>query len=292
MHGLENFAEIIQSNEPLAPYTYLKVGGPAEMLVKPRSRDELAGVVKACTQKQIPLRVLGGGCNVVVPDEGVKGVVLRLNAPMFTEIKVEGRRVRAGAGALLSALISQAAQHALGGLELLVGIPGTVGGAVRCNAGERSNEIGRFVARVEVMDASGKVQVRERDDLSFAAGWSNIDDPVLLSVEFELESDSAEAIVKHMRKAWIQRKARQPLSFQASARVFRNPKALSAASLIEQAGLSKMKVGGAEISDRDAAFIVTNTGATARDVLRLIDLVRSRVRERFNVELELEITVW
>lgn len=292
MHGLENFAEIIQPNEPLGPYTYLKVGGPAEMLVKPRSRDELAALIKACAQKQIPLRVLGGGCNVVVPDEGVKGVVLRLSEPAFTEITVEGRRVRAGAGAMLSALISQAARHALGGLESLVGIPGTVGGAVRCNAGERSNEIGRFVARVEVMDSAGKVQVRERDELSFAAGWSNIDDPVLLSAEFELESDSAEDIVKHMRKAWIQRKARQPLSFQSAARIFRNPKALSASAMIEQAGLAKMKVGGAEISDRDADFIVTHPGATARDILRLIEVVRSRVRERFNVELELEITVW
>lgn len=292
MHGLDNFAEIIQPNEPLAPYTYLKVGGPAEMLIKPRSRDELGAVVKACTQKQVALRVLGGGCNVVVPDEGIKGAVLRLSEPAFTQITVEGRKVRAGAGAMLSALISQAARHGLGGLEPLVGIPGTVGGAVRCNAGERSGEIGRFVSRVEVMDATGKVEVRERDELSFASGWSNLDDPVLLSAEFELEQDSPEGIVKHMRKAWIQRKARQPLSFQASARVFRNPKALSAAAMIEQAGLGKMKVGGAEISDRDAAFVVTHPGATARDVMRLIDLVRSRVRERFNVELELEITVW
>src|SRR5262249_25108376 len=199
---------------------------------------------------------------------------------------------RAGAGALLSTLISQAARHALGGLESLVGIPGTVGGAVRCNAGERSGEIGHFVSRVEVMDYSGRVHVRERDELSFAPGRSNLDDPVLLAVEFELENDSPDSIVKHMRKAWIQRKARQPLSFQAAARVFKNPKGLSAAAMIEQAGLAKTKVGGAEISDRDANFIVTTQGATSRDVLRLIDLVRSRVRERFQVDLELELTVW
>jgi UDP-N-acetylmuramate dehydrogenase len=292
MHGLEDFAEIMQVKEPLAPYTYLRVGGPVEALLRPRSRDELAAVMRACSQTQIPVRVLGGGCNVLVPDEGVRGAVIRLSEAAFTDITVDGRRVRAGAGALLSTLISQSARHALGGLESLVGIPGTVGGAVRCNAGERSGEIGRFVSRVEVMDRSGRVHVRERDELSFSPGRSSLDDPVLLAVEFELENDSPDSIVKHMRKAWIQRKARQPLSFQAAARVFKNPKGLSAAAMIEQAGLAKTKVGGAEISDRDANFIVTTQGATSRDVLRLIDLVRSRVRERFHVDLELELTVW
>jgi UDP-N-acetylmuramate dehydrogenase len=292
MHGLEDFAEIIQPNEPLAPYTYLRVGGPAEFLVRPRSRDELAAIVQACSQKRIAVRVLGGGCNVLVPDEGVRGAVLRLTEPAFTEITVTDSRIRAGAGAMLSALISQAARHGLGGLESLVGIPGTVGGAIRCNAGERSGEIGRFVRQVEVLDASGRGQMRERDELDFTSGGPTLDDPVMVAAEFELEHDSPDHIVKHMRKAWIQRKARQPLSFQASARIFRNPRGLSAAALIEQAGLAKIKVGGAEISDRDANFIITQEGAAARDVLRLIDLVRTRVRERFHTELELEITVW
>jgi UDP-N-acetylmuramate dehydrogenase len=292
MHRLEPFAEIVTANAPLAPYTYLKVGGPAELLVQPRSRDELAGVVRACFAQHLPLRVLGGGGNVLVPDEGVRGAVLRLSAPAFTQIAVEGRRARAGAGAQLSALISEAARHALGGLESLVGIPGTVGGALRCNAGDRSGEIGRFVRQVEVMDDRGAVLVRDREELRFAAGRSNLDDPVLLSAEFELEADQPGAIVKHLRKAWIQRKARQPLSFQAAARVFKSPRGLSAAEMIEQAGLAKTRVGGAEVSERDASFVVAHPGASARDVLRLIDLVRSRVKERFNVHLELGITVW
>lgn len=288
----ESFADISKPNEPLAPYTYFKLGGPAEVIVQPRTREELAGVVKHCFQRKVPLRVLGGGCNVIVRDEGVPGVVLRLTEPAFTTIQVDGRRVRSGAGAPLSALISQAARHALAGLETLVGIHGTVGGALRCNAGDRSGDIGRFVQQVEVMDSQGAVQVRERDELRFAAGWSNLDDPVILSAEFELESDQPDAIVKRMRKAWIQRKARQPLSFQAACRIFKNPRGLSAADMIDQAGLAKTRVGGAEISERDANFIVAQPGAMARDVLRLIDLVRSKVRERFNVDLELEITVW
>ncbi|HEV3256940.1 MAG TPA: UDP-N-acetylmuramate dehydrogenase [Gemmataceae bacterium] len=291
-HGLEEFAEIVKPEEPLALYTYLRVGGPAEMLVQPRSREELAGVVRRCLQKNIPVRVLGGGCNVLVRDEGVRGAVLRLSEPAFTQITVAGRRLRAGTGASLSALISQAARHALAGLETLVGIPGTVGGAVRCNAGDRSGEIGPYVRQVEVLDGRGEVQVREREELRFAYGWSNLDEPVLLAAELELDPDQPDAIVKRMRKAWIYRKASQPLSFQATGRIFKNPRGLSAAALIEQTGLAKTRVGGAEISERDANFVVAHPGATARDVLRLIDLARSRVRERFNVELELEIAIW
>jgi UDP-N-acetylmuramate dehydrogenase len=134
--------------------------------------------------------------------------------------------------------------------------------------------------------------VREREELHFADRDSNLDDPVLLTAEFALEQDDVDAIVKRMRKAWIQRKAAQPLSFQASARMFKNPRGLSAAALIDQAGLSRTRVGGAEVSDRDADYVVVHPGACSRDVLRLIELVGSRVRERFGVELECEITVW
>jgi UDP-N-acetylmuramate dehydrogenase len=292
LQHLADFAEILTPDASLAPYTSLKVGGPAELLVQPRSRDELATVVRRCFERQIPLRVLGGGCNVLVNDEGVRGVVLRLRAPAFAEVSVAGRRVGAGGGAALSALISEAARHALAGLEGLVGTPGTVGGALRRNAADRSGEIGQFVRHIEVIDAAGRVQVRDRDELRSAYGTTKLDDPVLLAAEFELEEDRPADIVKRIYKAWIQRKASQPLSFQAAGRIFKNPRGLSAAALIEQAGLAGTRVGGAEVSERDANFIIAHPGATARDVLRLIDLVRSRVRESFHVELEREISVW
>lgn len=292
MRPLEDFAEITRYEEPLAPFTHLKLGGPAEALVQPRSRDELSAVVRRCTRDRLPFRLLGGGSNVLVPDEGVRGVVVRLSEPAFTQITVEGKRLRAGAGAVLSALISQAARHGLAGLETLIGIHGTVGGALRCNAGDRSGDIGQFVRRVEVLDPEGAIHVRDRDELRFGDHTSNLDDPVLLTAEFELEGDSADAIVKRMRKAWIHRKASQPLSFQAAARVFRNPRGLNAGALLEQAGLARTRVGGAEVSEREANYVIVHPGATARDVLRLIDLVRSRVEERFNVELELEIAIW
>jgi UDP-N-acetylmuramate dehydrogenase len=289
---LEGFGEIVRHNEPLAPYTHLKVGGPAAMLVQPRTREELAGIVQQCLGKGIALRVLGSGCNILVRDEGVRGAVLRLSEPAFTQLSVDGQRLRAGTGATLSALISEAARHGLAGLEPLVGIPGTVGGALRSNAGDRSGEIGSYVRSVEVFNDRGQIEVREREELRFTYRWSNLDDPVLISAEFELDPDQSDAIVKRLRKAWIQRKANQPLSFQAAARIFKNPRGLSAATLIAQAGLAGSRVGGAEISERDANFIVAQAGTSSRDVLRLIDLMRSRVRERTGMELELEIDVW
>jgi UDP-N-acetylmuramate dehydrogenase len=248
--------------------------------------------VAACYRERIPVRVLGNGCNLLIREEGVPGVVLRLDAPAFHEITVEGKTVRAGTGAPVSALISQAARHGLAGLESLVGIPGTVGGALCCNAGDRSGDIGQFVRSVEVLDNRGNVQVRDRDELRFGEHSSNLDDPVLLSAEFLLDPDADDAIVKRMRKAFIMRKASRPLSFQSAARLFQDPRGFSARELIEKAGLAQTKVGGAELSERDANFVVVHPGATSRDVLRLIDLIRSRVRDHFNVELEQEIQVW
>jgi UDP-N-acetylmuramate dehydrogenase len=292
MVALAEFEEIVKREEPLAPYTHLKLGGPAEVLAQPRSREELSAMVRRCYADRISLRVLGSGCNLLVRDEGIRGVVLRLSEPAFTSVRVEGKHVHAGTGAAVSALISESARNNLAGLETLVGVPGTVGGALRTNAGGRGGDIGQFVHRVEVLDRRGDIQIRERDELQFGESASNLDDPVLLEVEFALDADSPDAILKRMRKAWIQRKAAQPLSFQAAARMFKNPRGFVAAALVEQAGLARTRVGGAEVSDRDANYVVVHAGASARDVLRLVELVASRVRERFGVDLESEIAVW
>ena len=289
---LAKFADILTAQAPLAPCTLLKIGGPAEVLAQPRTRAELAGLVEACAGKQIPLRVLGGGCNLLVRDEGVRGVVVRLTSTPFTEIAVEGKRVRAGAGATLAALIAQAVRGGLAGLETLVGIPGTIGGALRHNTSDRSVEICQFAQKIDVIDAAGKAQSRRREELRYAYGSCNLDDPVFVSAEFELEPDQPDAIGKRMRKSWIQRKATQPFSFQAAGRIFKNPAGLSAAALIEQSALVGTKVGGARVSDRDANCIVAEPGTPAHDVLRLIDLMRSRVQDRFHLDLDLEISIW
>ncbi len=292
MTVLEQFPEITQANVPLAPLTHLRVGGPAQFLVQPRSVVELTGVLTWCDKAKVPLRVLGSGVNLVVRDEPLPGVVVRLVAPAFTDITVDGTRVRAGCGAKLASLIAAAAKHTLSGFESLIGIPATVGGALRCNAGDRSGEMGSFVHRVEVLDEVGQIVMRERDELSFSEHSSNLDDAVLLTAEFELQRDSADAIVKRMRKAWIQRCAVQPFPFQAAARVFLNPRGAMARELLEKAGLARTKVGNAEVSDRNANYIVTHPGATANDVLRLMEQMRSKVREAAGIELEPELVVW
>jgi len=288
----DEFADILRMQEPLAPYTHLRIGGPAEYFVQPRTRDELARLVKACADEQLHLRVMGGGTNLLIRDEGVPGVVLRLNAPDFTEVQVVDRHLWAGCAVPISRLISVAAEHQLAGFETLVGIHGTAGGALQCNAGDRSGEIGQCVRRVEVVDATGTIQTRDRSEMHFSEHKSDIIDPVILRVEFELEPDSTDAIVKRMRKSWIHRKAMEPYSYQAAVRAFKNPRNQQAAQLIEQAGLAKTKVGGAEISDRNANYIIANPGTTSRDILRLLELTISRVQEQTGITLERELRVW
>lgn len=289
---LEAFTAILKPRESLAPFTQLKIGGPAEVVAEPRDSAELSALFRQCLERGIPFRVLGAGANLLIREEGVRGVVVRLSAPAFCEIVIKGKRVRAGCGGAVASLISAAARHGLAGLETLVGIPGSIGGALRHNAGDRSVEIGQFCRAIEVVDAAGNMQTRAGPDVRFAYGACNIDDPIWLTAEFELEPDGADAIVKRMRKAWIQRKATQPYTFQAAAKIFKNPAGLSARALIEQAGLVGTRVGAVQVSDRDANYVVADAGATSRDVLRLADLMKARVQERFHIELESEISVW
>jgi UDP-N-acetylmuramate dehydrogenase len=286
------FAGIIEREKALAPFTHLRIGGPAEYLVTPRSREELAGVIVACAAEKVPLRVLGGGAQLLVRDEGVRGAVVRLTAPCFSGIQVEGNRVRTGGGATLSAVIAEAARHGLAGFESLMGIAATVGGALRFNAGDRAGEMADHMKRVEVMDERAQVRVHERSELHFGDHSSDIEDPVVLGIEFELIKDRPEAIVKRLRRAWINRKANEPLSFQAAARLFRNPRGYQAAALIEKAGLAKTRIGAAEISERNGNYVVAHPGSTARDILQLIGQVQKRVLDSSGVQLEQELTVW
>jgi UDP-N-acetylmuramate dehydrogenase len=290
--ALEGFSTILEPQVALAPFTYLRVGGLADYIARPRSREELVALVKACLAAGLPFRILGAGCNVLVPDAGVRGVIIRLTHPVFTQVSVQGKRVVAAGGAALSAVISESARHGLAGLETLVGIPATIGGALRCNAGERSEEISRFVRRVEVLDEHGQIQSRERDDLHFDHPGGSLDEQVILAVEFELEPDSIDAIVKRLRRAWIQRKASQPYSFQPAARMFKNPRGMNAAALISQAGLIGTRVGGAEVSERDANFVVAAPQTKARDIVRLVEMIQQRVLERTGIDMELELAVW
>jgi UDP-N-acetylmuramate dehydrogenase len=288
----DQFPEITRRNQPLAPFTHLKIGGPAEFLVQPRTLDELNAVLAACRKDKVPVRMLGGGFNLLIRDDPVPGAVVRLTAEPFTFLKRDGKRVTAGGGGQLFDLIQFAVTSGLGGLETLVGLRGTVGGSVRCNVGDRSGEISQTVRNVTVLTDAGKVQTRGRDELTFSEHASDIDEPVILSVEFELEPEPAGAILKRMRKAWIVRKAGEPLSFQAGVRLFRNPPGQTAATLIDRAQMTKAKAGGAELSERNSNYAVAHPGTTARDILQLVEQVRAKVKERTGVSLERELHVW
>ncbi len=290
----ERFPEITKSNELLAPYTHLRIGGPAEFLVQPRGVEELRAVLSTCATEGIPVRMLGGGFNLLVRDDPIAGAVVRLASPEFARLEWDpaGKRVVAGGGASLLELIAFSLRHGLSGLETLVGIRGTVGGSVRCNVGDRSGEIGQSVREVSVLTDAGKVQVRTRDELTFSEHQSDIDEPVILSVAFALEPDSPEAVLKRLRKAWILRKASEPLSFQAAVRLFRTPPGQSVASLIDRAGLTKARVGSAELSERNSNYAVSHPGTTASAILQLTEQILTKVRERTGVTLDRELHVW
>ncbi len=289
---LADFAEITKTDEPLAPLTWLKVGGAAQYVVEPRNADELLAVVNACREEGLPVRLLGGGSNLLVRQEGVAGVVVRLTNPTFGEIAVEEDVIRCGGGARLSEFVSQAARSGLAGPEILAGIPGTVGGALHGNAGNRAGDVGQFVKSVTVMTVGGEQYTRQREDLSFGYRESSVDEFAVLSAEFALQPGHPEDITRRLRELWIVKKSTQPLSFQSAGCIFKNPRGIAAGALIEKAGLKGTRVGGAEISDRHANFVVTHEGAKSDDVLQLIDLARTKVSESFGVDLELEIQIW
>jgi UDP-N-acetylmuramate dehydrogenase len=236
--------------------------------------------------------MLGGGYNLLVREQPIPGAVMRLAHPSFTFLEANGRTIRAGGGGQLFDLVAFSIRHGLRGLETLAGIRGTVGGSVRCNVGDRSGEIGSSVKRVAVLTDKGTEEIRTKADLNFGDHSSDLDEPVILWVEFELTQDTTETVLKRMRKAWIRRKAAEPLTSQTAVRVFRDPPGQSAAKLIEQSGLSKIRVGGAEVSDRNGAYIVAHPGTTAADVLQLSDLVRDKVKAMTGVALDREVHVW
>ena len=292
MSLLDDFSDILQHDKPLAPLTWMNLGGPAQFFLEPRDQAELQRVVVCCHENSIPVHVLGGGSNLLIRAEGVSGAVIRLANASFAELTVDGTTLRAGSGALLSQAISISVRAGLAGLEVLAGIPGTVGGALKGNAGGRAGEISETARSVTTMTAKGEIVTRSGDDLSFAYRSSNIAEPFILEGTFQLHPDDPDDITTRMRKLWIMKKATQPLSDQSAGCIFKNPRGQSAGALIDQAGLKGTRLGGAEISDRHANFVVTHDGCKSDDVLRLIDLVRSKIAEQFGVELELEIQVW
>ncbi|OPZ95537.1 MAG: UDP-N-acetylenolpyruvoylglucosamine reductase [Planctomycetes bacterium ADurb.Bin412] len=287
--GLE---AIVKENEPMAPRTWFKLGGPARYFVEPRGEQELLEVVRRCHENSVEMYVLGRGSNLLVADAGVSGVVIHLTNENFGKIEIEDTRVRVGAGADLRHLLMQSARSGLSGLECMVGIPGSVGGAVKINAGGSFGDIGNVAQSVRLLDSSGFGFVREREDIYFGYRMTNIMAKFILEVELMLVPDDPERIGRQIKEIWMLKRNSQPISNRSAGCIFKNPRSLSAGALIDKAGLKGYRIGGAYVSERHANFILADEGAKSSDVLELIEVIREKVRERYEIELELEIDIW
>ncbi len=292
MNWLNDFRDSIEPNAPLADRTKYRLGGNARWLAAPKSRQDLVRIVRQAAIDEIDVKTLGAGANVLVRDDGFDGIVLRLDQPAFTSIRFDGERVHAGGGADLMGLAQQCARRGLSGLEPMAGIPSTVGGAIRMNAGGRYGEIGNVVDEVCLVDRTGCAHRLARTDLEFGYRSSNIGDGVIVSACFALHACDPLRTVETFKRIWAEKKASQPMAEKSAGCVFKNPPARSAGALIDQAGLKGAAIGGASVSTRHANFIVARPGAKSADVLAVIDRVREVVADRFGVSLELEIDVW
>ena len=287
--GLE---QIVKSDHPLAPHTWLKLGGPATYFIEPADVEQLADVVRRCRENEIPMYVLGSGANVLIDDAGVKGAVIHLGGGQFKKVAATPGGLRAGAGADMGKLVLQCVRDGLSGIEGLTGIPGTVGGCVKMNAGGAFGDVGNVVESVEVMNDNGEVFTRHRSDLAFAYRSSNISARFILAATFGMTEDDPHRILKQVKQIWIYKKNTQPLGYRNAGCIFKNPRGLSAGALIDRAGLKGQRVGGAHVSEKHANFILADKGAKASDVLKLINTIREAVYKKSQVYLELEIEVW
>src|SRR5688500_14370754 len=283
---------VVTENEPLAPHTWYKLGGPARWFVRPRNPDELRDAALRCAENDVPIYVLGLGANLLVKDSGVEGAVFHFDAEHWRRVKYDKTRVEVGAGVDMQKLILHTVRKGLAGVECLAGIPGTVGGGVRMNAGGKFGDIGAVVTRVQVMGADGTVFDRLKDDLVFEYRSTNIVSPFILGATFELEEDDPNRIMKRTKEIWMYKRNSQPLNTKNAGCIFKNPRGLSAGALIDQAGLKGMRVGAAEVSAKHANFIVAHPGCRADDVLKLIKIIREKVWEKNEIHLESEVRVW
>ncbi len=291
---------VLSQHEPLAAHTWFGLGGPARWMARPQDIEQLAELTRRCVRAGLPLRVLGQGANLLVGDDGVDGLVVRLDRPVFKRIEwpaPEGPQgeevtVRAAAGADLGRLTLEAVRRGLAGLECMAGIPGTVGGAVRMNAGGRFGQISDVIRSVRVMHRDGRQGVVPREEAGFAYRRSGLGDVLILEAELALRRDDPRRLHERYRAVWEVKRRTQPLRENSAGCVFKNPPGHSAGALIDRAGLKGRKVGGACVAREHANFIVAREGATASDVLELIGQIRDEVSDRFGVDLELEIELW
>jgi UDP-N-acetylmuramate dehydrogenase len=287
--GLE---PIVKTNYPLAGHTWYGLGGPADYFIRPRTAKELKDVLRRCEENGIPVYVMGFGSNLLVSDDGLRAAVMKLEGNEFGQAVFNGDTVTAGAGADLSKLVLKCVQKGLSGIEALTGIPGSIGGAVKMNAGGRSGDIGSAVVSVTMMDAHGRIFEKSKPELIFDYRSTNITAKFVLAARLALSPAEPEQIMRAVQESWIYKKNSQPLNTRNCGCVFKNPPEAPAGALIDRAGLKGLRAGGAVVSDKHANFIVAQQGCTSRDVLELINTIKQKVKEQTGIELETEIEIW
>ncbi len=252
----EQLQHFIRENEPLGQFTWLKIGGPAKYFAEPTSEAELVSFVKACHQHTIPLRVLGGGSNLLIREAGFDGAVVSIGAAAFSTMSVDGTRVKCGGGAKLSNLVTHSVAAGLSGLEHLIGIPGSVGGALHGNSGTLNGDIGQRVHSARLLRADGSIEVYEGSRLHFSTRKSSLDELVILDCEFDLERADRKSLTNQMQTLWIVKRAEQPSGQYAAAMAFVDPLTTSAADLIEQVGMRGAVEGAVQLSSTYANFLI------------------------------------
>jgi UDP-N-acetylenolpyruvoylglucosamine reductase len=289
--GLVSSVTVIRRNEPMARHTTLRVGGPADVYVEPASEEDLAAVLKFCSQREIPFFVMGRGSNLIVRDAGFRGVIICLLQPAFSRIEIDGTRLRCGAGAKQKNVAIEARRAGLSGLEFLEGIPGSIGGALRMNAGAMGGETFNAVESVRVMDFSG--HIRDLSPSEMAVTYRNCEvlkTHIAVRAVFQCVPQPPGEIAARMKLYSEKRWSSQPAAPSAGC-MFKNPPAVPAGRLIDELGLKGTKIGGARVSLEHGNFLVNDGGATAHEVLELMDFLRAKIKAERGIDLPVEIEI-
>jgi len=281
----------ILTDEPLSKHTSFRIGGPAEIFVRPKTKEEFCSLWDVCSQHQIPTTILGDGTNVLVSDSGLKGVVVVTNK--MNSITIEEDEITAQAGARLSKLAETACNEGLAGLEFASGIPGTVGGAVCMNAGAYGSEI-KDVCALVTMIVNGEVKTLTNEQMGFDYRKSIVQQGRMVIVEatFKLQKGNTQEIREKMNDLNTRRRTTQPLDFPSAGSTFKRPVGYFAGKLIQDSGLRGFSIGGAQVSEKHTGFIINKGGATANDVIALIKAVREKVHADSGIWLEPEIKMF
>jgi len=287
--GLE---KIVETKYPLAKSTWYGLGGLADYFIRPQSLEQLSEAAKRCNENGVAIRVMGFGSNLLVGDKGVRGAVIKLDSESFSQVQFEGEMLTAGAGADLSKLVLTCVQKGLSGIEALTGIPGSIGGAVRMNAGGNFGDIGSSVEKVTLMDGNGGIFEKSKQELVFDYRSMNITAKFILGAQLKLNAADPNVILRMVKEIWIYKKNTQPLNTKNAGCIFKNPRGVFAGALIDRAGLKGFRIGGAVISEKHANFIIAEKGCKSSDVMGVIETAKQKVKEQFDVDLELEIEIW